>query len=111
MPVWRRTRQVGPRRLELGDVSDLPQQEVADLLAPRSGQHTSLLWREHGQRGVGAIVDRDLPDTQQACHLGVALALTQQQRQCGLLVGWEGVQSAHGCDRSTVAAEAGTAGS
>jgi hypothetical protein len=51
---------VGPRRLELGDVTDLAEQEISDLRPLCSRERARLLWREHRERGVRAIVDRRL---------------------------------------------------
>jgi len=73
----------------------LAEQVVADLLAPLGRELARLARRQHGQRGVGAVVYRTLADLQHRGYLGIGLALAQQQRQRRSLVGGEVVQSAH----------------
>ena len=66
------------------------------LLAALGRQLARLAGSKHGQRGVGAVVNRALGDAQQRGDLGIALALAEQQRERCALVGGEVLQSAHG---------------
>ncbi len=73
----------------------LAQEPVGDLVAALGGQAA----RPGAERVEGVIRARaDLVDieAQQAGEVVVALALAQQQLQDGLLVGGEGVETAHG---------------
>jgi hypothetical protein len=85
----RRAVEKGARPYALGHARLLAEQVVADLLAALRGELARLPRREHGKGRMGAVMHRALLDAEQLGDLGVALAPAQEQRQRGVLVGWE----------------------
>ena len=88
--------QVCTRPQALGHAALLAEQVVGDLGTTLGREQACLAGGEHGEGGVRAVVHGARGDAEQLGDLGVALALTQQQRERRALVWRELVQSAHG---------------